>query len=350
MSRPANTAVAEKLRKKILSGAFEKTSFLPPERQLAEEFQVGRAIIRGALRTLGDEKIIYKVPKRGWRLFKREERRLKRILLRLSSRMNAEGYEGMGLVAGICSGANDIYAEVILSSPPMELDKKELLERYNAGDIQGIIFLEAASDVSVRQLVDCGIPCVVANLEEDLQLPCVRMDYHAIGAMAGKELLDRGYRNIAVYGGSLERFIYKELLAGFREIMDEAGIAPDKSLILCGKDELLQEKLSALLKAPAGQFPEAFFTLRDYRAGRLYELCAEYGLKIPEDVGIISYDDISWPAARRQGLSSIREDVYRIGKESVLMLQRIYESDSERVESVFLPGKLVERSSLKTLP
>ena len=350
MSRPANTAVAEKLRKKILSGAFEKTTFLPPERQLAEEFQVGRAIIRGALRTLGDEKIIYKVPKRGWRLFKREERRLKRILLRLSSRMNAEGYEGMGLVAGICSGANDIYAEVILSSPPLELDKKELLERYNAGDIQGIIFLEAASDVSVRQLVDCGIPCVVANLEEELQLPCVRMDYHAIGAMAGKELLDRGYRNIAVYGGSLERFIYKELLAGFREIMDEAGIAPDKSLILCGKDELLQEKLSALLKAPAGQFPEAFFTLRDYRAGRLYELCAEYGLKIPEDVGIISYDDISWPAARRQGLSSIREDVYRIGKESVLMLQRIYESDSERVESVFLPGKLVERSSLKTLP
>ena len=350
MSRPANTAVAEKLRKKILSGAFEKTSFLPPERQLAEEFQVGRAIIRGALRTLGDEKIIYKVPKRGWRLFKREERRLKRILLRLSSRMNAEGYEGMGLVAGICSGANDIYAEVILSSPPMELDKKELLERYNAGDIQGIIFLEAASDVSVRQLVDCGIPCVVANLEEDLQLPCVRMDYHAIGAMAGKELLDRGYRNIAVYGSSLERFIYKELLAGFREIMDEAGIAPDKSLILCGKDELLQEKLSALLKAPAGQRPEAFFTLRDYRAGRLYELCAEYGLKIPEDVGIISYDDISWPVARRQGLSSIREDVYRIGKESVLMLQRIYESGSERVESVFLPGKLVERSSLKTLP
>ena len=350
MSRPANTAVAEKLRKKILSGAFEKTTFLPPERQLAEEFQVGRAIIRGALRTLGDEKIIYKVPKRGWRLFKREERRLKRILLRLSSRMNAEGYEGMGLVAGICSGANDIYAEVILSSPPMELDKKELLERYNAGDIQGIIFLEAASDVSVRQLVDCGIPCVVANLEEELQLPCVRMDYHAIGAMAGKELLDRGYRNIAVYGGSLERFIYKELLAGFREIMDEAGIAPDKSLILCGKDELLQEKLSALLKAPADQRPEVFFTLRDYRAGRLYESCAQYGLKIPDDVGIISYDDISWPAARRQGLSSIREDVYRIGKESVLMLQRIYESDSERVESVFLPGKLVERSSLKTLP
>lgn len=349
MSRPANTAVAEKLRKKILSGAFEKTTFLPPERQLAEELQVGRAIIRGVLKTFGEEKIIYKVPKRGWRLFKREERRLKRILLRLSSRMNAEGYEGMGLVAGICSGANDIYAEVILSSPPMELDKKELLERYNAGDIQGIIFLEAASDVSIRQLLDSGIPCVVANLEEDLQLPCVRMDYHAIGAMAGKELLDRGYRNMAVYGGSLERFIYKELLAGFREIMDEAGIALDGSRILCGEDELLQETISTLLKAPAGQRPEAFFTLRDYRAGRLFESCAQYGLKIPEDVGIISYDDISWPAARRQGLSSIREDVYRIGKESVLMLQKIYESGPLSVESISLPGVLAERTSLKRL-
>lgn len=350
MARPANTSVVQLLRKKIHSGAFEKTTFLPPERQLAQEYQVGRAIIRGALRTLGDEKIIYKVPKRGWRLREREERRLKRIILRLSTRMNAEGYEGMGLVAGICSGANDIYAEVILSSPPMELDKKELLERYNSGDIQGIIFLEASSDLSIRALADCGIPCVVANLEEDLQLPCVRMNYRAIGRMAGEELLRRGYRDTAVCGGSLENFMYKELLAGFRGALAEENIFLDDSRILCGSESSLPERIADLLKRAAGERPEAFFALRDYRAGMLYEMCAAHGLKIPEDVGIISYDDISWPAAGRQGLTTFKEDVYQIGKESVLMLQKLYESGGTEIENVSLPGELVSRSSLKICP
>lgn len=347
MSRPANTSVAEQLREKILSGGFDKTTFLPPERQLAADYQVGRAIIRGALRSLGGEKIIYKVPKRGWRVREREERRLKRIILRLSTRMNAEGYEGMGLVAGICSGANDIYAEVILSSPPMELDKKELLERYNSGDIQGIIFLEASSDLSIRALADCGIPCVVANLEEDLQLPCVRMDYRAIGRMAAEELLRRGYRRTAVCGGSLKNFMYRELLAGFRGALAEEGIFLDETKVLCGNESYLSEKIADLLLLAPKERPEAFFALRDYRAGMFYELCAAHGLKIPDDVGIISYDDISWPAACRQGLSTIREDVYRIGKESVLMLQKIYESGGEAVGNVYLPGVLVHRSSLK---
>ena len=346
MARPANTSVQQLLRKKILSGAFEKTSFLPPERQLAQEYQVGRAIIRGALRCLGEQELIYKVPKRGWRLKEREERRLKRIILRLPDRMNAEGYEGMGLVAGICSGANDIYAEVILSSPPMHLEKKELLERFNAGEIQGIIFLESAPDISIRALADSGIPCVIANLEEELDLPCVRMDYRAIGRMAGAELLKRGHKNIAVCSGDLKHFIYRELLAGFRGALAEENIFLKSENIICGGKEELSLPLRRLLERPGRERPDAIFTLRDYRAGAIYELCAELGLRIPEDVGLISYDNISWPAAPRQGVTTINEDVYRIGKEAVRMVQKMYESNCADIENCTIPGVLVPRRSL----
>jgi LacI family transcriptional regulator len=75
-------------------------------------------------------------------------------------------------------------------------------------------------------------------------------------------------------------------------------------------------------------------------------VCAELKLRIPDDVSVISYDNISWPAAARQGLTTVTEDVSRIGRESVLMLQRIYESGVSEKEICTIPGELVIRSSL----
>ena len=349
MARPANTSVIQILRKKILSGAFEKTSFLPAERVLAQEYGVGRSIIRGVLRSLEKEEIVYKVPKRGWRLREREENRLRRIILRLPSPMRAEGYECMGIVAGICSGANDIYAEVILSSPPMHLKQEEILERYNAGDIQGIIFLESAPDLSIHALLECGVPCVIANLEEESALPCVRMDYRQIGRNAALEILRRGYRkNIAVYSGEREHFIYRELLAGFREVLSQKGICLENRMIFYGKRDSVPEALKKSFLLPAGERPEVFFTLRDYRAETLYQLCSEHTLRIPEDVGIISYDRISWPGASRMGLYSIGEEVFQIGLQSVRLLEESYRFPEKQLCSTILsPEKISSGSSLK---
>lgn len=345
MSRPANRSVIDQLRNKILSGGFEKTSFLPSERQLALEYEVGRAVVRGALRGLAAEKIIYRVPKRGWRIREEAEKKLKRIILRLPVRMSAASYEGMSLVAGICAGANDIFAEVILSAPPVPMEKEELLERCNAEDIQGIIFLEVPPDVPVEHFAGCGIPCVVANMEDDVELPCVRMDFRNIGRMAGQELLRCGYRNAAVFSGSQEKFIYRELLAGFRGALAEENITIPEEWIVSEKD--FSTRLEGLLSLPASQRPEAFFTLRDYRAEILYEKCAAMGIKIPEDIGVISYDNVSWPSGARQGVTTISEDVYEIGRKSVLILQKMYERSAEKDICSIVQGSLVRRSSLK---
>ena len=60
MGRTPDENIIHLLRQKIRSGGFENTTFLPSERKLAEEYQVGRGIIRGALKVLRKEGIIYK--------------------------------------------------------------------------------------------------------------------------------------------------------------------------------------------------------------------------------------------------------------------------------------------------
>lgn len=346
MSRTVNSGIVNQLRKKILSGGFDQVTFLPAERKLAEEYQVGRGIIRGALRVLREEGIIYNVPKRGFRIRKRgERRRMKRVILRLTAQMSARAYESVGLVAGICAGANEIFTEVILSTPPAALDLNELKERFNAGDIQGIIFLESSVNLSIQEVIDSGIPCVVANLEDDFPLPSVRMDYRSIGRLAGETLFKSGYRRPAIYSGG-RRFIYREMLAGFRGAIAEEGMVLPDEMIIVGERGSYSKELEKILSLPADQRPDSFFTARDYRAAELYKLCGKYNLRIPEDVGVVSFDNISWPDAESAGLTTISEEVQEIGRQALFLLQQQFESGFAPVTCV-IPGKLIERKSLK---
>ena len=349
MSRTVNAGIINLLKSKILSGGFDNVTFLPSERKLAEEYHVGRGIIRGALRTLKDEGIIYNVPQRGFRICKNSERRrMKRVILRMPHQVSSKAYEAMGLVAGICAGANEIFAEVILSTPPASLNLKELQERFNAGDIQGIIFLENSFNLSIQKVIEAGIPCVVANLEDDAVLPSVRMDYRGIGRLAGERLIQAGYTRPAIYSGNPEdRFIYREMLAGFRGAAAEEGIVLDNSSIVCGDTcSIPTAELEKLFALPADQRPDSFFTARDYRAKEIFRLCAKYSLRVPEDIGIISFDNISWPDAESHGLTAVAEDVNEIGRQAIFLLRQQFELGYAPLTCV-IPGKLIERNSLK---
>ena len=349
MPRSANEKVLADLRKKIVSGGFDNVEFLPSERRLAEEYQVGRGIIRGALKTLCSEGILYHVPARGLKIKNRTSRRMKRIILRLPVQMTARAYELMGIVSGICDGANELYAEVLLSTPPAKFDLKELRERFNADDIQGIIFLEQLPDIPLPELRNSGIPFVVANLEDDLELPCVRMDYRAAGRMAGQRLFQTGYHRPAVYSGPAGSFIYREILAGFRgAAAEENRIVPEERIIFSTRENPLGD-LTGLLSLPPDQRPDAVFTIRDYRAAQIYELCAKLSLRIPEDLAIISYDNITWPDAENAGLTSVSQEVHQIGLQSVRLLRKLFETGCPP-ETWLISGQLIERRSLNPAP
>lgn len=351
MGRTSDIYIINQLRQKIRAGGFDKTTFLPSERKLAEEYQVGRGIIRGALKVLSEERIIYKVPNQGFRVKKRSGKRLKRIIVRLPTPVSSKAYEAMGLVAGLCAGANEIFAEVILSTPPSKLNLKELQERFNSGDIQGIIFLESSPDLPFEKIRNAGIPFVIANLEEKKEYPGVQMDYREIGRLAGKELLQRNYKRISVFSGPPERFLYKEILEGFHEALTAKKIQFPDSMHIIGDWRESPQTLRELLKRPVGERPETIFTIRDYRAAQVYAICGELSIRIPEDLGVISFDGVSWPEAEKAGLISITEEVSEIGRQAVFLLQNQFES-GYTPEICMINAKISEGKSLpeKILP
>ena len=346
MGRTPDENIIHLLRQKIRSGGFENTTFLPSERKLAEEYQVGRGIIRGALKVLRKEGIIYNIPRRGFRVKKKTGRRMKRIILRLPTPVSAKAYEAMGLVAGMCAGANEIFAEVILSTPPAKLNLPELKERFNADDIQGIVFLESSPDIPFEEVVKAGIPCVIANLEDEKEFPGVRMDYRGIGQIAGMELIQRGYQKIGVFSGPAERFLYREILSGFRSALAEENLVLSDSMHAVGDWQSPPHAIRELLMRPAEERPDAIFTIRDYRAAQVYAVCEELSLRIPEDLGVISFDGISWPSAEKSGLTTIAENVSEIGRQAVFLLQQQFENGYDPVICM-ISGHLISGSSLR---
>lgn len=134
------------------------------------------------------------------------------------------------------------------------------------------------------------------------------MDFREIGRIAGRELIENGHRRIGILSGNPQDLIYNEMMAGFKDALaeDDVSINPENVLILkISNTEVAEGKQNILTLLKSPERPEAFFATRDWRAGRLFEYCHALGLQIPDDISVISCDNLSWPNAEEYGLPRI---------------------------------------------
>ncbi len=353
MARPLNIEIINLLRKRILSGEFDDLPFLPSERVLTEQLNTGRGIIRNAMKALQQEGLIQLVPGRGATICRNELKpRLERFIVCLQDhgRLSSYAYEFIGLITGICMAASDIYAEAIVSFSRQDHLAENLISRYRSGDIQGALFIEhLADDGFISELVRAGLPCVIANDETGTELIHSCMDFRLIGRTAGKRLIEAGHRKIGVISGPADRYIFKEIMAGFRGALAEEEIPVNPEWIVeadRGQPDPAYSKLNAILSSP--DRPTAIFAMRDNRAEFVYRICGELNLSIPGDLSVIGYDDITWPGAKVAGLTTIEQPVNDIGRAAVELIEEWY-LNGKTPRSRVLPCRLIERNSIKSI-
>lgn len=354
MPRNPNTAVTEELKRQIAAGRYSQSELLPSERRLAEELGVGRAVIRNALQTLQREGVIQLIPRRGTAIVREQlPRRLERFQVFFSSTLQRDAFETIGILSGICVAAADIYAEAVISFPHQgKSPSDEWLGRFLRHELQGIIFMEyPRPEGHIRKLNRHKIPWVVVNQEQDFSSVCCRMDFREIGRTAGRRLLAAGHRNLGVLAGNLQTCIYREMLAGFRGALAEEETILDPANILevanpANATQAQVRRLAECLRSP--RRPTAFFATRDHRAELLYRVCRELGLAIPGDISVIGYDNVSWPAAETEGLSTIRQPIGELGQNAVALLRDWYLNDAPPPSRLIL-GSLIERHSIRHL-
>ena len=180
-------------------------------------------------------------------------------------------------------------------------------------------------------------------------LPSVNMDNHAVGAMAARHLLERGFRRFAYYGVTGAGYS-RDRQAAFIEALQSAGfecevfvdpVSARRESPLRLSHHRLERWLSAL------QPPVGLFAVHDYRARVLMEACLRVGLRIPEDVAVVGMnDDAAACEFANPPLTSISHAGPPLGRAAAALLDRLMQGKPPPARPIrFLPTSITARAS-----
>ena len=176
-------------------------------------------------------------------------------------------------------------------------------------------------------------------------VPTVDSDNLSGGQMAAGHLLDLGHRRIALIGGRPDLESAKLREQGFRQALAEAGVEVDESLIYAGDYDPKVSATAARDLLSRQDRPTAVFAANDVTAIATIEVARSMGLRVPEDLSVIGFDNIPESALCTPQLTTVSQPIRTMGERAVGMLIRLIRKEELETMRISLATELVVRSS-----
>lgn len=258
------------------------------------------------------------------------------------------------IIKGVEDAAAAQHVSVVLSElggqhrPPQTwLD--DVLSRRPLGVI---LVLSTLTDAQRHQLESRAIPFVVVDTfgEPPAGAPTVGSNNWAGGLAATRHLIGLGHERIAVVGGPVDMMCSRARIDGYRSALDEAGIAVDPELIRHGDFHVTGGHAHGLELLSRPDRPTAVFAGSDYQALGVIRAARELGLRVPEDVSVVGYDDLPvsewvWPP-----LTTVHQPLREIAETATGMVLSLARHEPLRHSRIELGTELVVRASTAPPP
>jgi DNA-binding LacI/PurR family transcriptional regulator len=257
-----------------------------------------------------------------------------------------------GQLSGIDSAARERgYTLLITTSDRAERpDPKSL----SARGVDGLIAVAASADTQpwlYEALKACGLPYVYSyrSAPDDPQPSGCTIDQQLGGALAAQRLLAIGRSRLAYVGAPRSMLISVERLQGFQESLTASGVTLEEKNILFGGGHWITtgvELVEVLLNQRP--LPDGIFAATDFIAFGVLRVCRQRGIRIPEDIALIGFDNSPLCSASEPALTSVKIPLVESGKLAVSNLIDFLEDGSESASIsplVALPPELVVRES-----
>ncbi|MCM8899895.1 LacI family transcriptional regulator [Caldicoprobacter algeriensis] len=166
---------------------------------------------------------------------------------------------------------------------------------------------------------------------------------------AVKYLIDCGHREIGFMGGAYN-MVYETQLRykGYCDALKDAGIDPEKQLYCQGAHTEKGGYTTAKMLLTQRKMPPAMFCTNDEMAIGVIKACTEAGVRIPDDVSIVGFDDIESAKNIKPSLTTIRQPMEELAETAVQTLVMAMHGNSP-IKHIKLPTKLIIRESVKCL-
>ena len=259
-------------------------------------------------------------------------------------------------LSGITAAAEEAGYALLLKELP-RYDANDIVPTFNAflsRHVDGIIW--AVPEVGenrnwVHKLpMDLEIPIVYMTMEPQENISVVSIDNYQGGRLAMAHLLEQGYRHIGHISGPLDWWEARQRLQAWKDSLQEAGLdVQDKYWV---EGNWSSSSGAQAIEQLFNKYPEmdAVFVGNDQMALSVLQAASQKGLKVPEELGVVGFDNISESAYFWPALTTIQQDQYEIAKVAVEEIIRIIESGWQGLEgvdpkSIMLPPTLVVRQS-----
>jgi LacI family transcriptional regulator len=222
-----------------------------------------------------------------------------------------------------------------------------LLKRYSA---EGILLIPSGKRIEEflqRLLKECPLPVVVFDRRlEGFPLPFVGCDNHEGGKLAAKHLLQMGRRNIAFIAGKDGVSTSAERLQGYKEALEEAGFGFRKEFVIKG-DFSFQSGFEAGKQILAMKEKiDGVFAANDFMALGLLECFKRSGVRVPDDISVVGYDDIWAGRVCEPPLTTVRQPISEMCEFAANAIVRFAQGEEiTPFERVFKPELVVRGSS-----
>jgi len=245
-------------------------------------------------------------------------------------------------------GFENHYSVILCNSDNNLAKQTTYIDLLVSKQVDGIILISASeTGDNLAGLLEAGIPVVIADREiPEMFADIILVDNEEGGYIATKYLIGLGHRRIACVAGPSKIAPSAQRVLGYNRALEEVGLALDPSLIVSGdfglhSGEIALSKLLAL-KQP----PSAIFVCNDMMAMGAIRAAFDRGMRIPDDLSIIGFDDTLLAPATFPALTTIAQPKLEIARLTIEMLiQRIQEGKGGERKRFVLPPQLVIRDS-----
>lgn len=248
------------------------------------------------------------------------------------------------IMGGVTKGLHELgYDMLVVHSNPQDPDWAH--QYLDSGRVDGFILLTAScKSAYIKNLVEMGAPFIAWGVAPPNQSYCtVHSDNLTGGRLATEHLIRTGRQRIAFLGGPPAEIEVQLRYKGYESALQAAGRQVDPALVVHG--EFCSASAAATMEHLLAQAPDldAVFVNSDLGAIAAIEVIRRHGKRIPEDIAVIGYDDLSIASYNQPALTTIRQNIPLAGK---LLAQNLIQFLKTGVVSqVLLPVELVVRQS-----
>lgn len=248
------------------------------------------------------------------------------------------------LLKGISSAVEGTGYELLAYSGNLEHNQVGW-ERRSLSRLAGTLIDGAVIVAPTASVTDATIPVVAVDPHTGKTGPSTVEADNVGGARAATQhLIELGHRRIAHVRGRTDLVSAQLREQGYREALAAAGIPFDPELVRVGGYRAAETTDAARELLSRSDRPTAVFAANDLSAIRVLEIAHDLGLRVPEDLSVVGFDNVPEAANAVPALTTVAQPLHQMGAEAVRLLLGLLAGGTTE-EHLLLPASLVVRAS-----